>query len=81
MRVAVLIRAAAMDTGSKEHVGLDPEQVKAAGIKSSSLHDGLVTLERAGLITTRRHRGRSPLVTIIETGEKTCEHSQVRAVG
>ncbi len=39
---------------------------KAFGVSPDATYDALARLEQAGLVRVTRHRGRSPLVTIIE---------------
>jgi hypothetical protein len=50
----------------KQTVHLSNIFVKDLGVKRNAKYDALRTLESAGLISVERHRGRSPVVTILE---------------
>jgi len=42
--------------------------LREMGVDRHAAYRGLVTLEKAGLISVERHPGRSPLVTILDVG-------------
>jgi DNA-binding transcriptional ArsR family regulator len=48
-----------------EHLLLTPEMIARHGMNRITVYRALVDLERAGLVTVRRRRGNSPLVSIV----------------
>lgn len=66
IRCAILIRSLASRTGNHSNMILTPHYLAEAGLRATSVHNGLVALECAGLIKTDRRPGRSRRVTIIE---------------
>ena len=58
--------AAGMVKGNR--LKLTSDQLRPFGVGYDAGHRGLAALERAGLVTVDRHRGRCPVVTICEAG-------------
>ena len=51
---------------TKNHtVKLSGKLVRSFGVSRSTLYRGLAEMENAGLISIQRHKGRSPMVTIL----------------
>lgn len=46
-------------------VPMPTTQVRSLGVSRYAAYRGLAALEKAGLVEVRRHRGRTPLVTIL----------------
>lgn len=51
-------------------VELRPSTLRLLGVDRFAAYRGLAALERAQLVTVRRHRGRSPSVTIVGEGPR-----------
>ena len=49
----------------KNTVKLSGKLVRSFGVSRSTLYRGLAEMENAGLISIQRHKGRSPIVTIL----------------
>jgi len=49
----------------KNTVKLSGKLVRSFGVSRSTLYRGLAEMENAGLITIQRHKGQSPMVTIL----------------
>ena len=65
-RMALLVLRSASTYGRRQHLMVGPESVATAGVSRVAAYEGLRTLESAGLVTIKRCRGSSPLVTIVE---------------
>lgn len=65
-RMAVLVLQSATTHGRKRHLRVTPKGVASAGMSRVAAYEGLRALELAGLVTVKRCRGRSPLVTIVD---------------
>jgi hypothetical protein len=48
-------------------VSLQPSVLRHFGIKRHAAYRGLTALEKAGLVSVERHRGRAPRVTLLPT--------------
>lgn len=72
VRMALLVQHSATKYGRKQHLMVTPKKITEAGMSRVAAYEGLRALESAGLVTVKRCRGRSPLVTIVDqqdTGE------------
>lgn len=65
-RMAILLLQSAIDCCRKQHLMITPKRVTSARMSRVAAYEGLRALEGAGLVTVKRCRGRSPLVTIVE---------------
>jgi Fe2+ or Zn2+ uptake regulation protein len=54
---------------TKQRLKICAKPMQAYGLSAKSVYRGIARLEEAGLISVERHRGRCPLVTILEQGE------------
>ena len=69
VRMALLVMRAATTCGRKQHLMIMPNSVAKAGMSRVAAYEGLRSLETAGLVTVKRCRGRSPLVTIVDEND------------
>ncbi|MES2793561.1 MAG: hypothetical protein V4719_28365 [Planctomycetota bacterium] len=65
-RMALLALRLAVACGRKLHLMIEPKNVAKAGMSRVAAFDGVRALESAGLVTVKRCRGCSPVVTIVE---------------
>ena len=63
--VAIAIICTAVKIGRVSNVMLAPTVMRRHSISRQSAYRGLASLEAAGLVTVRRCKGRSPLVSLI----------------
>ena len=66
VRMALLLLRSAIACRRKQHPMIIPKSVAKAGMSRVAAYEGLRALETAGLVTVKRCRGRSPLVTIVD---------------
>lgn len=65
-RMAILVLQAAIDCRRKQHLMINPQKTWSARMSRVAAYEGLRALEEARLVTVKRCRGRSPLVTVVE---------------
>lgn len=66
LQMAVFIQSLSHTYERTTFLLLTPESLRAQGFTRASAYRALAALEQAGLITVRRQRGRSPLVSILD---------------
>lgn len=66
VRMALLVQRSAAKYRRKQHLLVTPKGVTQAGMSRVAAYEGLRALELAGLVTVKRCRGCSPLVTIVD---------------
>ena len=62
--LALLFKAGV--SGSEEDIPLAPQLLERFGVSRRSTYRALESLERAGLVKVKRHRGRCPRVTVVK---------------
>ncbi len=65
LHVAIAIWFWASIIGSGQ-IALSISRLKELGVSRYAAYRGLAALERAGLILVQRHRGRKPIITLME---------------
>ena len=61
---AIMVCEQSIQRQRYEHLLLTPDMIARHGMNRITVYRALVDLERAGLVTVRRRRGNSPLVSI-----------------
>lgn len=71
VRVALLLLQLATVLKRKQFIMMRSKSVMNTGMSRVAAYEGLRELETAGLVSVKRCRGRSPLVTIVETSARS----------
>ncbi len=66
IRMALLVLQSAATCGRKQHLAITPQRLATTEMSRVAAYEGLRWLESAGLVSVKRCRGRSPLVTILD---------------
>ena len=75
IRMALLVLQLATICHRKRHLMVRPKEISTNGMSRVAAYEGLRTLELAGMVTVKRCRGLSPLVTIVEGGSCSDQES------
>ena len=62
---AIMVCEQSIQRQRYEHLLLTPDMIARHGMNRITVYRALVDLERAGLVSVRRRRGSSPLVSIV----------------
>lgn len=80
---AIMICEQSIQLGRYEHLLLTPDMIGRHEMNRVTVYRALVDLERAGLVSVRRRRGSSPLISIVadhlDEADQLCSQVELKA--